>query len=129
MEILDELLNDEGVTLNCVHVSPQFDLHQELAVRDYAACFCLDMYLPNVQKLNAGVANKLHVFRIRNLKGTNPVYILRRKDHEVSPGERQMETLIRSWFGKLDELKNFTRGGLIAMKTEDLSAQNARLAD
>lgn len=105
MEILDELLNEEGQTLNCVHVSPQFDLHQELAVRDLAACFCLDMYLPNVQKLNAGSKNKLHVFRIKNLRGTNPVYILRRKDHEVSQSEYQMEKLVRDWFGKLDELK------------------------
>lgn len=73
------------------------------------ACFCLDMYLPNVRKLNVGSQNKLHVLKIKNLKGTNPVYILRRKDHEVSSGEHQMEKLIRDWFGKLDEFKGTLR--------------------
>ena len=46
MKILDAVLNREKISFSCVHVSGHYDLHLELAVRDYAACFCLGMYLP-----------------------------------------------------------------------------------
>ena len=52
MKILDKVLDREKISLNCVHVSGHYDLHLELAVRDYAACFCLGMYLPYLKKTN-----------------------------------------------------------------------------
>ena len=52
MEILDTVLDSLHVSLNCVHVSGHFDLHLELAVRDYAACFCLGMYLSHLERIN-----------------------------------------------------------------------------
>ncbi len=85
MKILDEALEKEQVSLNCVHVSGHYDLHLELAVRDYAACFCLGMYLPYLNKMNKRTENKLHVFRIKGLTGTNPVYLLQMKEHKLTP--------------------------------------------
>ena len=78
MEILDTVLDSLHVSLNCVHVSGHFDLHLELAVRDYAACFCLGMYLSHLERINECSENKLHVFRIKGLSDTNPVFLLQK---------------------------------------------------
>ena len=85
MQILDEVLDAGQAELNCVHVSGQIDLHLELAARDYAACFCLGMYLPYLQTINGRTENKLHAFRIRGLEATNPVFLLQRKDRQPDP--------------------------------------------
>ena len=50
MQILDRLLEREGVTLDCVHTSGHFDLHQQMAQENLAACFSLSMYLPHLHK-------------------------------------------------------------------------------
>ena len=101
MQILDKVLEAGQVSLNCVHVSGHFDLHQELAVRDYAACFCLGMYLPNIKMINDKAENKLHVFRIEGLTDTNPVYLLQKKNHPSDPGR---EVFIRLLEGKCSEI-------------------------
>lgn len=61
MEILDSVLESIQATLNCVHVSGHFDLHLELAARDYAACFCPGMYLPHLRMINMRQRNELHL--------------------------------------------------------------------
>lgn len=59
MQILDHLLEWEGVTLDCVHTSGHFDLHQQMAQENLAACFSLSMYLPHLHELNLYNDNKL----------------------------------------------------------------------
>ena len=97
MKILDAVLNKEKLSLNCVHVSAHYDLHQELAVRDYAACFCLGMYLPYLKKMNKNTENRLQVFRIKGLTDTNPVFLLQKKKYSADP--------TRDLFIKLLEVK------------------------
>lgn len=58
-EQLREMLEKEGVTLNCVHTSGNFDLHQQMAQENLAACFSLTMYLPHLHELNRYNDNKL----------------------------------------------------------------------
>ena len=71
MQILDHLLEREGVTLDCVHTSGHFDLHQQMAPENLAACFSLSMYLPHLHELNLYNDNKLLVFPIKDLTKTD----------------------------------------------------------
>lgn len=64
-----------GISPNCVHTSSHPDLHHIMSARDYAASFCLTMYLPSLFKLNESLDNKLNVFPIANFYDRNPVVI------------------------------------------------------
>lgn len=105
MKILDAVLNREKISLNCVHVSGHYDLHQELAVRDYAACFCLGMYLPYLKRINENTENKLHVFRIKGLNGTNPVFLLQKKNHLADPTRDLFIKLLEEKCQDIDRLQ------------------------
>lgn len=100
MQILDHVLESYGITLNCIHVSGHFDLHQELAVSNYAACFCLSMYVPHLRKMNEMGENKLHLFPILDLNETNPVYLLRNQEREEADGREVFAGLVRDWCRK-----------------------------
>ncbi len=104
MQILDELLQKEKITLQTVHVSGHFDLHQELAVRNYAACFALTMYLPHLFTMNTLYGNQLHVSPIRGLQGTNPVYLFRQKGRETGPEEADFICLLKEKCRQLSQL-------------------------
>ena len=101
MEILDTVLDSLHVSLNCVHVSGHFDLHLELAVRDYAACFCLGMYLSHLERINECSENKLHVFRIKGLSDTNPVFLLQKVNHMHSMAEDVFIRLLEEKCGEI----------------------------
>lgn len=96
MQILDHLLEKEGVTLNCVHTSGHFDLHQQMAQENLAACFSLTMYLPHLHELNRYNDNKLQVFPIKDLTETNPVYILTNKDKTYVEGTKEFKDLLKN---------------------------------
>ena len=106
MQILDTVLNSMRVSLNCVHVSGHFDLHLELAVRDYAACFCLGMYLSHLEKINEGSDNRLHVLRIKGLDETNPVFLLQKETHVPSIGEDVFIRLLEDKCRKITKQQN-----------------------
>ena len=96
MQILDDFLKREGITLNCVHRSPHFDLHQEMAEKGIAACFSLSMYLPHLYSMNLdGYNNELFVFPIRNLTDTNPVYILTNRNSPYVDGTKEFKALLK----------------------------------
>ena len=82
MKILDRLLDveRERVTLDCVHTSGHFDLHQQMPQENLAACLSLSMYLPHLHKLNLYNDNKQLVFIIKDLTETNLVYRFMNKD-------------------------------------------------
>ena len=101
MQILEELLDEKGIRLQTVHVSAHFDLHQELAIRNYAACFTLTMYVPHLYQLNKLYENQLHICPVKGLRGTNPVFLLWRKDLEMSPEAAAFARLLK---GKCAEL-------------------------
>ena len=96
MQILDNLLEREGVTLDCVHTSGHFDLHQQMAQENLAACFSLSMYLPHLHKLNLYNNNKLLVFPIKDLTKTNPVYIFMNKDNAYVEGTDEFKDLLKN---------------------------------
>ena len=96
MQILDHLLDQEGVTLDCVHTSCHFDLHQQMAQENLAVCFSLSMYLPHLHELNLYNDNKLLVFPIKDLTETNPVYILTNKDKAYVEGTDGFKNLLKN---------------------------------
>jgi len=71
--LIDRHLEKLGVSLHCVHTSSHPDLHHMMSVRDYAASFCLTMYMPALLKLNEENGNPLNVFPIKDFTQTNPV--------------------------------------------------------
>ena len=86
--LIREHLESIGAEINCVHVSSHPDLHHMMSARDYAASVCLTLYLPSLLKLNAENGNRLNVFPIQGLTGTNPVVIARHQDRTF-PGHTQ----------------------------------------
>ena len=96
MQILDHLLEREGVTLDCVHTSGHFYLHQQMAQENLAVCFSLSMYLPHLHELNLYNDNKLLVFPIKDLTETNPVYILTNKDKAYVEGTDEFKHLLKN---------------------------------
>ena len=96
MQILDELLKKENITLNCVHRSGHFDLHQDMARENIAACFSLSMYLPHLEEMNRSSDNTLYAFPIRNLEKTNPVYILTNRDKPYVRGTEEFRALLKN---------------------------------
>lgn len=96
MQILDHLLEREGITLDCVYTSGHFDLHQQMAQENLAACFSLSMYLPHLHKLNLYKDNKLLVFPIKDLTETNPVYILTNKEKAYVEGTNEFKDLLKN---------------------------------
>ena len=96
MQILDHLLEWEGVTLDCVHTSGHFDMHQQMSQENLAACFSLSMYLPHLYELNLYDDNKLLVFSIKDLTETNPVYILTNKENAYVEGIDEFKDLLKN---------------------------------
>lgn len=94
--VSEQMLEWEGVTLDCVHTSGHFDLHQQMVQENLAACFSLSMYLPHLHELNLYNYNKLLVFPIKDLTKTNPVYIFMNKDNAYVEGTDGLKNLLKN---------------------------------
>ena len=105
MQILDELLSEASLTLDCIHESGHFDLHQEMAVRDLAACFCLSMYIPHLLQINESSENRLHIFPIAKLEESNPVYLLKVNGHALPEGTDVFISLLKECCRKISALE------------------------
>lgn len=103
MQILDRLLDveRERVTLDCVHTSGHFDLHQQMAQENLSACFSLSMYLPHLHELDLYNDNKQLVFLIKDLTETNSVYIFMNKDNAYVEGAAGFKNMLKN------EVKNY----------------------
>ena len=86
----------EGVTLDYVHTSSHFDLHQQMPQENLAACLSLSMYLPHLHELNLYNDNKQLVFLIKNLTETNPVYIFMNKNNAYVEGTDGLKNLLKN---------------------------------
>lgn len=102
MQILDHLLEKEGVTLDCVHTSGHFDLHQQMPQENLAVCLSLSMYLPHLHELNLHNDNKLLVFPIKDLTETNLAYILTNKDKAYVEGINEFRDLLKNAVKELE---------------------------
>lgn len=94
--VSEQMLEWEGVTLDCVHTSCYFDLHLQMPQENLAACFSLSMYLPHLHELNLYNDNKLLVFPIKDLTETNPVYIFMNKDNAYVEGTAGLKNLLKN---------------------------------
>lgn len=94
--VSEQMLELEGVTLDYVHTSGHFDLHQQMVPENLAACFSLSMYLPHLHELNLYKGNKLLVFPIKDLTETNPVYILTNKEKTYVEGTNEFKDLLKN---------------------------------
>ena len=93
--------------LRCIHVSSHPDLHHIMSARDYAASFCLTMYLPKLLKLNEESGGILNVFPVKNLTETNPVIIARLRKRALSKYTGEFIGLVRRQcmtYAKYDKL-------------------------
>lgn len=96
MQILDHLLERGGITLDCMHTSGHFDLHQQMPQENLAVCLSLSMYLPHLHELNLHNDNKLLVFPIKDLTETNLAYILTNKDKAYVEGINEFRDLLKN---------------------------------
>ena len=94
-QMISRLLQKQDIELNCIHTSSHPDLHHLLTTQNYAASFCLTMYLPNLRYINSQVENKLHAFPIRYLEETNPLNLEYRKDRTFLVYGQALLRLIR----------------------------------
>lgn len=77
-KVINKFLQDNNLSLDFIYTATQPDLLHLLAANDYAASFCLSMYLDNIRKINTmnPAENKLHTFPIKGLVTENPVYLI-----------------------------------------------------
>ena len=80
--MLDRHLQSRGIAINCVNELTQPDIHYRLCAEDYAASFCLTMYLPGVYQLNqlGGSGSRLHVLPTKDFKQVKPLSLIYHKD-------------------------------------------------
>jgi len=80
--IIERHLDSINARLNCIMECTQPDIHHLLSNADYAASFCLSMYIPGVEQLNQNNSgdSKLNIFPISGLDMTNTMAIIYNKD-------------------------------------------------
>lgn len=80
--LLDRHLSELGISLNCINELTQPDIHYLLCAEDYAASFCLTMYLSGINQLNQFNNSKSHlnVFPIANFTAENPLALIYHKN-------------------------------------------------
>lgn len=94
-KMIQTFLDANHIKINKTHVSNYPDLHHVLTEKNYAASFCLTMYLPNLARINSETTNKLYVFPINGLSEYNPVAVLYHKDKEFPIYEKKLMGLIK----------------------------------
>lgn len=80
--LLDAHLAKLHIDLNCIVELTQPDIHHLLSEVDYAASFCLSMYIDSIKRINkqTDTDSKLNVFPINGLTETNIVSLVYLKD-------------------------------------------------
>lgn len=80
--IIERHLEIINARLNCIMECTQPDIHHLLSNADYAASFCLSMYIPSIEQLNLNNLgdSKLNIFPIIGIKDTNTMAIIYNKN-------------------------------------------------
>lgn len=80
--MLDLYCLQNNITLNCCMELSQGDMHYLMTAQDYAASFCLSMYVSAIEAINQSGqgASPLHVFPINGMNLTSPTHLIYRKD-------------------------------------------------
>lgn len=113
--ILDEHLKEIGASLNCINEFIQPDIHHRLCAEDYAACFCLTMYLSGINQLNQlnqlkNNGSYLNVFPIANFNRVNPLALIYNKN-KIFPSYTQdmvevIKRLCNSYFNYFENFNS-----------------------
>lgn len=80
--MLDLYCLQNNISLNCCMELSQGDMHYLLTAQNYAASFCLSMYVSAISAINRSgqYASPLYVFPIAGMNLTSPTHLIYRKD-------------------------------------------------
>lgn len=97
--ILDKHLSELGISLNCISELTQPDIHYLLCAEDYAASFCLTMYLSEINKLNQfnNTKSYLNVFPIANFTAENPLALIYHKNKKFPSYTNDLKEIIKRY--------------------------------
>lgn len=95
--IIEEHLRERNLSLNFIYEASQPDLLHIMTSHDYAASFCLSMYLENIRNLNQALPpdNQLHAFPIQDLHASNPIFLISQKGRHFPRYTSELIKLIR----------------------------------
>lgn len=95
--IIDEHLRERNLSLSFIYEASQPDLLHIMTSHDYAASFCLSMYLENIRQLNRSLPtdNQLHAFPIRHLSAKNPIFLITQRGRRFPHYTVELSRLIR----------------------------------
>lgn len=76
--LLDRHLSELGISLNCISQLTQPDIHYMLCAEDFAASFCLTMYLSGIDQLNKYSNTQFHlnIFPIADFTLESPLALI-----------------------------------------------------
>lgn len=85
--MIEEHLRETNQSLKIIYEASQPDLLHIMTAHDYAASFCLSMYLESIKRLNQTVSaeNRLYAFPIKGMRAKNPVFLISQKGRRL-PG-------------------------------------------
>lgn len=97
--LLERHLSELGISLNCINELTQPDIHYLLCAEDYAASFCLTMYLSGINQLNQfnNTNSHLNVFPIANFTANNPLALIYHKDKKFPSYVQDLKKIIKKF--------------------------------
>ena len=97
--LLDRHLSELGISLNCINELTQPDIHYLLCDEDYAASFCLTMYLSGINQLNQfnNTKSYLNVFPIANFTAENPLALIYHKNKKFPSYTHDLKKIIKKY--------------------------------
>lgn len=97
--LLDKHLSELGISLNCISELTQPDIHYLLCAEDYAASFCLTMYLSGINQLNQfnNTDSHLNVFPIANFTAENPLALIYHKNKKFPTYTMELKKIIKKF--------------------------------
>lgn len=95
--LIDRHLSENGISLNCINEMTQPNIHYLLCAEDYAASFCLTMYLTGIEQLNEfnNSYSHLNVFPIANFSAVNPLALVYHKDKILPSYAKDLKKIIK----------------------------------
>lgn len=83
--LLDKYLENTSINLNCINELEQPEIFLSLSSEDYAASFCLSMYLSGIKQFNSNKnISNLNVFPIRNFSLRNNLSLIYHKNKKFT---------------------------------------------
>lgn len=94
--MIEEYLRERSQSLNIIYEASQPDLLHIMTSHDYAASFCLTMYLESIQRINQTISmeNRLYAFPLKGMKAKNPVFLISQKGKRLPRHTAELMNLI-----------------------------------